>query len=100
MNFEGGIIQLADRKIVLFGWKKGSQDVPEVQDTHIEEYMTKRGGRNGLKTGTSSVGSGHINEARIHNICLDIQYCFIMAECTPQEKLLDVPYTVLVCVHN
>ena len=44
--------------------------------------------------------SGHIKEVRVNNISTNINYCFIMTECTPQEKLLDEPYTVSVCVHK
>ena len=59
--------------------------------------MVKGGEQKGLKTGTSLVESGHINEVRIHNISPDIKYCSIMAECTPKKKLLDEPYTLDLC---
>ena len=100
LKIEGGLIQLPDPKTLLVGWKKSFQGMPEVQEAHVRHYMTKGGGIKGLKTGTGLVESGHIKEIRVNNISPNINYCFIMAECTPQEKLLDEPYTVWVCVHK
>ena len=44
--------------------------------------------------------SGHIKDIRINKVSLGINCCFIMTENTPQEKLLDEPYTVWACVHK
>ncbi len=100
LKLEGGLIQLPDPKKLLIGWTNGFQSVPEVQDIHVKEYMIEGGGNKGLKTGTSLVESGHIEEIRFHNISPNLKYCFIMARCTPQEKHTDEPYTVWVCVHK
>ena len=95
---EDGLVSLPKPNQLKIGWISGLQLIPDIIDDDIKDYQRDR--NKAVKAGTGLAKSGHVTAIGYHNISPNVNYCFVMADCIPQESLSESMYQVLICAHK
>ena len=71
---------------------------PQTCEEEVEEFL--KGVFKAQDKGAGLLVSNHLSNVKSHVISQNVRYCFVAAECTPEERLHNAPYNVWVCLHK
>ena len=98
---ENGLVDLPDPSKLTDGWFIAPYNLPDTIYEQVNTYLKDPDAGKAFKGGKNLVFSGHISKNAItHSISSNNRYCFVKGLCHPEQKLVQNPHTVWICLHK